>query len=120
VRRRPASSDTRRFVRSVKKHDVGKIYRREGGELVRDTVKFNVEKPVLRIGAYRRAKGDGFVEFPLRLERNRTGERYWAMARGGEYHWWLLVKSNDGPFRPCFAPDVPGEPLGTQKDAIRT
>jgi hypothetical protein len=73
VRRRPASSDTRRLVRSVKKHDVGKIYRREGGELVRDTVKFNVEKPVLRIGAYRRAMGDGFVEFPLRLEHDRTG-----------------------------------------------
>jgi hypothetical protein len=100
----------------VKKHDVGKIYRREGGELVRDTVKFNVEKPVLRIGAYRRAMGDGFVEFPLRLEHDRTGVYFWALAYGGEFHWWLLVECNRGP----KTGEMPVRVSGTQTDANGT
>ena len=75
-----------------------------------------VAKPMLRIGAYRHAMGDGFAEFPMRLERNRTGQYYWSMARGGEYHLWLTVKCNGGSKTATNAVPEPG----TQMDAIRT
>jgi hypothetical protein len=39
--------------------------------------------------------GDGFAEFPLRLELSRNGFYYWTTARGGEYRWWVTVECTD-------------------------
>ena len=55
-------------------------------------------KPFLRIGTFYRAwASEPLADFPMRLERSRGGFYYWAMARGGEYHWWTLINSTDSP-----------------------
>jgi hypothetical protein len=63
---------------------------------------------------------DVLADFPLRLERNRTGIYYWPLARDGEYHWWLMVvgsvECTGGSKSSILAPAGPG----TQMDAIRT